>query len=403
MTATDHFLGFERTAGRAGIRNHVLLLPIDRYSNETAWHIARTVGGLRRFVCPGDMGRTAADRQRLADVMRGIACNPNVGAVLLIGVDRAFNYPETAADGLIEAIEATGKPVATLFIADAGGAANTVSVGIRRARQLRRDLGRQPRREVPAGDLVIGIKCGTSDGTSGVSGNPSLGAAMDALIDQNGTAIFSETTEIVGAEKLLAARASNRATADRILEMAARIERQAQAIGEDLRSINPIPANIKAGISTLAEKSLGAISKGGSTPLQGALEYAQAPAGRGLYFMDGWMASNSLPLSLAAAGAQITVLQSGGADLPFDPPLAVTNPGLVAPNFYMSGNPVFVSKLEAGLDFDASGVLTATTDLAAVGRALLEELIAVASGMPTYGETLVYEEEKEVWFSGPVF
>lgn len=399
----DSFLGYERPVGRAGIRNHVLLLPIDRYANETAWTIAQSVKNVRRFVCPGDMGRTAPDRQRLADVMRGIACNPNVGAVVLIGVDADFNYPETHSQLIIDAVAAAQKPIVPLFMAEAGGVAQTVTEGIRQCRLLARDLGRQPRKDVPLGDLSIGIKCGTSDGTSGVSGNPSLGAAMDLLVARDGTAIFSETTEIVGAEDVLAARCADQATAQRILEMAQRIEAQSFAVGEDLRSINPIPANIKAGISTLAEKSLGAISKGGTTPLQGALEYAEAPLGRGLYFMDGWMASNSLPMALAAAGAQITVLQSGGANLPMDPPLAATTPGLVSPNFYMSGNPEFVTKLTAGLDFDASGVLTRSESLTAIGEQLMHEFVSVASGMPTFGETLAYEEEKEIWFDGPAF
>jgi len=400
---SEVFYGFPRPVGRAGIRNKVLLLPIDRYSNEAAWHIDRAVAGLTRFACLGDMGRHAGDRERLFTVMKGLATNPNVAAVILIAVNREFNYPETKAQRLLDALAACEKPAVPLFMSELGGAGQTVMEGQIAARNLLREVGQQQRRPVPLGDLSIGIKCGTSDGTSGISGNPALGAAMDRLVAENGTVIFSETTEIIGAEQVLAERAADPRTAERIVQMAQRIEQRARDLGEDIRTINPIPSNIKAGISTLEEKSLGAIAKGGTTPLCGALDYAQAPEGRGLYFMDGWMASNSLPISLAAAGAQITVLQSGGSDLPDDPPLAATNPGLVAPNFYMSGNPELVAKMRVGLDFDSSPVLVGGESLEGIGSKILEALSNVASGQPTYGETLKYEEVQEIWFDGPVF
>ncbi|MES1924318.1 UxaA family hydrolase [Salinisphaera sp. T31B1] len=397
------FYGFPRPVGRAGIRNKILLLPIDRYSNEAAWQIDQTVAGLTRFTCPGDMGRHAGDRERLFSIMRGVAANPNVAGVVLISVNREFNYPETRAQRLLDALAALEKPVVPLFMSELGGAARTVVEGQIAARNLLREIGRQQRCPVPLGELSIGIKCGTSDGTSGISGNPALGAAMDRLVAANGTVIFSETTEIIGAEQVLAERAADAQTAERIVCMARRVERQARDLGEDIRTINPIPSNIKAGISTLEEKSLGAIAKGGTTPLCGALDYAQAPDRRGLFFMDGWMASNSLPISLAAAGAQITVLQSGGSDLPDDPPLAATNPGLVAPNFYMSGNPELVAKMRVGLDFDSSAVLVGDESLADIGARILQALSEIASGQPTYGETLKYSEVQEIWFDGPVF
>jgi len=399
----ESFHGYRRARGRAGIRNKVLLLPIDRYSNQLAWNIDQTVAGLTRFTCPGDMGRHASDRERLFHVMRGLAQNPNVAAVLLIGVREDFNYPETRAQRMLDALDDCGKPVETLFISHAGGMGLAGIQGERIARRLLRHVGRQQRQEVPVGDLCIGIKCGISDGTSGISGNPALGSAMDLLVSRQGTVMFSETTEIIGAEQLLAERARDASTRDRLLEMVARTERQACAVGEDIRSINPIPSNIKAGITTLEEKSLGAIAKGGTTALCGALEHAHAPEEPGLYFMDGWMAGNSLPLGLAAAGAQITILQSGGGDMPDDPPLSVVNPGLVSPNFFMSGNPNLAAKLEVGLDFDSSGVLLGTHTLAEIGEAILAELAAVASGQPTWGETQKFMETQEVWFDGPFF
>lgn len=399
----DSFAGYARPRGRAGVRNKLLLLPIDRYSNQAAWNVEQLVAGVSRFVCPGDMGRHAQDSERLYTLMRGTALNPNVGAVLLLAVRADFNYPETRAARLLEAIGATGKPVEIVYLHDAGGVGMATNQAERLARKLVRQLSAQPRQEVPLGDISIGIKCGVSDGTSGISGNPALGAAMDLLVGQGGTVIFSETTEIIGAEHLLAARAADEQTRCRVLSMASRVERMAREVGEDIRSINPIPSNIKAGISTLEEKSLGAIAKGGTTPLQGALDHGCAPERPGLYFMDGWMASHSLPAALASAGAQIVVLQSGGGDLPYDPPVPVVNAALVSPMFFMSGNPQLAAKMPVGLDFDAQSVLTGANSLAGVGAELLEALAATAAGQLTWGETQRYVETQELWFDGPFF
>lgn len=397
------FAGYRRAHGRAGVRNKVLLLPVDRYSNQVAWTIDQTVAGLARFICPGDMGRHANDRERLFRIMLGLMRNPNVAAVVMIAVRGDFNYAETRAQRLIDAASSCGKPVELVTIDGEGGVGKATLAGERIARQLVRAASAQPREEVPLGDLSVGIKCGVSDGTSGISGNPALGSAMDRLIGEQGTVIFSETTEIIGAEHLLAERARDDTTRRRVLEMAGRVEAAARAVGEDIRSINPIPSNIKAGISTLEEKSLGAIAKGGTAPLSGALDHGVPPDAPGLYFMDGWMASNSLPVALAAAGAQIVVLQSGGGDLPFDPPVPVTNPALVAPTLFMSGNPQLAAKMRVGLDFDASDVLTGQRTLAQIGDALLDAFVATAAGQLTWGETQKYVETQEIWFDGPFF
>jgi altronate dehydratase large subunit len=401
MAAT--FLGYARDTGRAGVRNKVLLLPIDRYSNQVAWTIDQTVAGLSRFTCPGDMGRHARDRDRLFRIMLGLIRNPNVASVLMITVRADFNYPETRAQRLLDAAADCGKPIELVTIDGEGGVGHATLAGERIARQLARAASAQPRVEAPLGDLSVGIKCGVSDGTSGISGNPALGSAMDRLVAAQGTVIFSETTEIIGAEHLLAARAGDEETGRRVLAMAGRVEAAARAVGEDIRSINPIPSNIKAGITTLEEKSLGAIAKGGTTTLRGALDHGVAPDAPGLYFMDGWMAANSLPVALAAAGAQIIVLQSGGGDMPFDPPVPVINPALISPTMFMSGNPQLAAKMPVGLDFDASDVLTGTRSLAEIGDALLDAFVATASGRLTWGETQKYVEVQELWFDGPFF
>jgi altronate dehydratase large subunit len=395
-----HFKGFRRTVGRAGIRNHVLLLPVDRLSNQIAWTIEQQVAGVTRFANPGDYGRTKNDRERLYRIMLGLARNPNTFAVILISMRGDYAYAETRATRLRDALADLGRPVGWVMAEDAGGIGAAVDLGARLARQWVRDASGQEREDIDIGDLTLGVKCGLSDGTSGISGNPSLGRAVDLLIGDGGSAIFSETTEVIGAEQVLGDRTTP-AIAEQLYTMVRRTEALAAATGEDIRTINPIPSNIKAGISTLEEKSLGAIAKGGTTPLQGVLEHAVPHQGRGLFFMDGWMASNSLPVALAAAGAQAIVFQMGGNDVQGDLPAPATNPALVAPLFLMSGNPNLARSRLIGLDFDASPVLTGEAGLGQTGELLYGALRRVAGGLKTWGETLKWQENIEVWFDGP--
>lgn len=397
------FWGYARQVGAAGVRNKVLLLPIDRYSNQIAWGVEQVVAGVTTFNCPGDMGKHSRDRERLYRVMVGLARNPNVHSVVVIGVKPTFNYPETRLVRILDALAGCGKPVEVVMSDEAGGMGLATLAAQRRARVLVREAARQQRVRVPLSDLTVGIKCGISDGTSGISGNPALGAAMDRLVAAGGSVIFSETTEIIGAETLLAARAVDDETRRRLLDAVLRTEEQARSVGEDIRSINPIPSNVKAGISTLEEKSLGAIAKGGTTPLQGVLDYAVPPTRRGLHFMDGWMAANALIPGLSAAGAQIAVFQSGGGDMPHDPPVPAVNPGIVGPMLFVTGNPQLAARLDVGLDFDSSGVLTGERTLAQVGEGLLAAIVETASGQLSWGETLSFKEHTDVWFDGPFF
>lgn len=401
---TEQFLGYQREDGSFGIRNKVLLLPLDRYSNQIAWQINNAVAGLTVLECPGDLGRHSRDRERLFRVMSGIGTNPNVHSVLLIGVKPAYNYPETRADRVAAAIEATSRRVETVMISDAGGMQRAVAEGQQIARALLWQASRQQRERAPLSALTIGIKCGISDGTSAISGNPALGSAMDSLLAAGGSVIFSETTEIIGAEHILAQRTSLPELRERLLAMVKRAEDLAAAVGEDIRSINPIPSNLKAGISTLEEKSLGALQKVGSNAaLAGVLAHAEKPKRAGLHFMDGWMAGNSLLPALAAAGAQIVVFQSGGNDMPFDPPMPAINAGRVAPVYFMTGNPSLAANIPVGLDFDSSGVLAGEKTLPQIGAEILASLTAVASGGLTWGETSAYQENLEIWFDGPFF
>ena len=396
------FWGYYRPDGSVGVRNHVLILPATRNVNYICHRIALAVPGVTTFYTTGEYGRTGGDRKRLARFLTGIARNPNVANVLLIGMPHGYGYPEFQTDALAAEIARSGKRLEILNVDRCGGLEGTVVQGIRLARELVREATAMRREAAPLSKLTIGMKCGDSDATSGLAGNPALGRAVDRLIDAGGTALFSETLELIGAEQTLVQRAKTPEVAQRLLRLIESWEARAASIGEDIRTINPIPENIAAGITTLEEKSLGAVEKTGTRELSGVLDYCERPGAPGLWLMDAWMSSYSLLPSFAAAGAQIVLYQLGGNELPpEDAPLSAVDPGLVAPLLTISGNPRTAKAAGDYLDVSTGGVLLGTETLDAAGEHILEEIVRTASGRAARGETMRYPEPFEVFFEGP--
>ena len=396
------FWGYLRPDGAVGVRNHVLILPATRNVNYICHRIASAVPGVTTFFTTGEYGRTGADRRRLARFLTGLARNANVATVLLIGMPHGYGYPEFQTDALAAEIAKSGKRLEILNVDACGGLEGTVVCGIRLARELVREATTMRRERAPLAKLSIGMKCGDSDATSGLAGNPALGRAVDRLLDAGGTALFSETLELIGAEQVLTQRAATPEVAARLLRLIAKWEARAAATGEDIRTINPIPENIAAGITTLEEKSLGAVEKTGTGPLAGVLDYCERPSGAGLWLMDAWMSSYSLLPSFAAAGAQLLIYQLGGNELPpQDAPLSANSPGLVAPLLTISGNPRTAKVAGDYLDVSTGGVLLGTETLDAAGERILEEILRTANGRATRGETMAYPEPFEVFFEGP--
>ena len=396
------FWGYSRPDGSVGVRNHVLILPATRNVNYICHRIALAVPGVTTFYTTGEYGRTGGDRKRLARFLTGIARNPNVANALLIGMPHGYGYPEFQTDALAAEIAKSGTRLEILNVDRCGGLEGTVVQGIRLARELVREATAMRREAAPLSKLTIGMKCGDSDATSGLAGNPALGRAVDRLIDAGGTALFSETLELIGAEQTLVQRAKTPEVAQRLLRLIADWEARAASIGEDIRTINPIPENIAAGITTLEEKSLGAVEKTGTRELSGVLDYCERPGEPGLWLMDAWMSSYSLLPSFAAAGAQIVLYQLGGNELPpEDAPLSAVDPGLVAPLLTISGNPRTAKAAGDYLDVSTGGVLLGTETLDAAGEHILGEIVRAANGRATRGETMRYPEPFEVFFEGP--
>ncbi|HPO76119.1 MAG TPA: UxaA family hydrolase [Thermoclostridium caenicola] len=394
-------LGYKRPDNKIGIRNYLLILPVTRGSHILASKIAENVTNCKTFILGDEDGRDSDDRNTISRVLIGLGLNPNVGAVLLVCNKKNAGYDELLPSYIESEIAKSGKKVYLLDIEEQNGFYQALGQGIRIARRMAREISDIQRTDVDFGKLTIGVKCGLSDATSGISGNPTVGYMLDALIDQGGTAFFSETTEVIGAEEIVAKRCRNDEVKQKFLECVYRTENEAKSTGEDIRTINPIPANIEAGITTLEEKSLGAIAKAGTRPINGVLRYAERPKESGLYFVDSWMSSTSLFIGYAAAGANMVIFQMGGGALPVDPPMPSVSTGLIAPILYTTGNPKTYKRAGDEIDFNCGTIIEKKETISQAGERLIQHIQKVASGMYTKMETWNYQDPIEVFLKGP--
>ncbi|MHB1134511.1 MAG: UxaA family hydrolase [Chloroflexota bacterium] len=393
------FLGFPRPDGSVGIRNYVAVLP----GGLIATKICEMVPGTKTICTPNHgAGLTSRDRESVARLLIGLGRNPNVAAVIVHNGSPGAGYPELKPQRLIDEIARSGKPVHFLDVGGSGGGLSAIVEGVRVARQFVWQASRVRRQPFGLDKLSLGVKCGASDPTSGLAGNPAVGYLYDQVVAAGGIAMFGETTEIIGAEQSMARRAVDEETAQRILAAAEFVEKRALAVGEDIRTINPVPANIAAGITTLEEKSLGAIHKAGHHPIAGALAYGERPPGPGLYFVDNWMNHLSIFPGYAAAGAQVTIFQLGGGGIPervvLDP-----SPAVVAPLLWATANPLTYERCREGIDFYSGTVITGDELPEQVGERLVRLVLEISSGGLTHGETLDYADPAEIYRLDPVF
>lgn len=396
------FRGYVRPDGAVGIRNYTLILPNGRAAANVAAMVAKLISGCKFFWPPNENGRETPDREAIARTIVGLGKNPNVGAVLIMGMKPNGGYAEFTHQAIVEEIKATGKPVDTLFVSECeGGSYAALGEAVLKARLLARQASEAQREEVSLGRLCMGVKCGYSDATSGMAGNPAVGWLFDRLVESGGTAMFAETTEVIGAEHLVAKRFPDPAERGKFLAAVARIEAEAKATGEDIRTINPIPANIQAGLTSLEEKSLGAIAKAGTMPISSCLRYAERPRTPGLHFMDSWMSSSTLFLGYAAAGSVLNIFQVGGGWFPDKTMMPTFNAGLVAPTLYMTGNPRTYAKTKLDMDFSSSEIISQREPIAKAGERLVDCVLKLASGRLTMGETLDVDDNVEVYLRGP--
>lgn len=373
------FMGYRRENGRVGIRNHVLILPLDDISNAACESVANNIKGTT--VIPHSYGRLqfGADLDLHFRTIIGTGCNPNVAAVVVIGIEPGWT--QRVVDGIAK----TGKPVAGFSI-EQNGDINTVCTASRKAKEFVHFATALQREECPLSDLWVATKCGESDTTSGLSANPTVGNFIDKLYEKGATLCFGETSEITGAERIVAERAATPEAAEKFMKTWEAYNDFIMAEKtDDLSDSQPTKGNIEGGLTTIEEKALGNVQKiGKKARYVDVLEPAEAPAkGAGLYFMDTSSAAAECNTLQAAAGYVLHLFPTGQGNV-------IGNP--IMPVIKITGNPRTVRTMGEHVDLDVSAVLRHEMTLDQAGDALIEQAIDAANGRSTSAEALGHVE-----------
>ena len=369
---------FLRKNGKIGIRNHLIVLPASVCAGETAAAIARQVDGAVALTHQHGCCQLGADYDLTFQTLAGLGRNANVGAVLIV----SLGCEGLPGEQLKDDIAASGKPVEHITIQRLGGTLKTIEQGVKLARNLHNIISEIPQVEADISDLVLGIECGGSDATSGVAANPAVGEASDKLLALGGTAMLSETTELIGAEHILAQRAQPD-VAEKLLKIVQRTEKRAKDMGVDIRGGQPTPGNIQGGITTIEEKSLGCIYKAGFAPIADVLEYGQEPQGKGFYVMDTPGQDIESITGMLAGGAQIIIFTTGRGTPTGSP---------IAPVIKITGNDETFKMMEDNIDINAGRIVTGEATIKELGAEIFDEVVAVSNGKLTKAEKLGYKE-----------
>ncbi|MEL1135484.1 UxaA family hydrolase [Desulfitobacterium sp. THU1] len=374
-----NILGYRRPDGQLGIRNHLLILPTSVCATTVAFNIAAQVPGA--VAVPNQHGccQVGTDYEQTLRTLIGIGKNPNVAAVLVVGLGcEGIPIQETAAE-----ISTSGKPVQAIVIQENGGTLKTTALGVQIASQMARQISLIKPVEASITELSLGVECGGSDFTSGLASNPAAGTASDLLVKAGGTAMLSETTEFIGAEHVLAKRAKSPEVAKKLMEIVKATEDRAKQQHVDLRGSQPTPGNIAGGISSIEEKSLGCIYKAGHSTIQDILSYGEAPQGKGLYVMDTPGQDVESNTGMLAGGVQIIVFTTGRGTPTGTP---------IAPVIKVTGNGQTFKNMEDNIDLDLSAIISGEETIEQAGQRIFEEIIEVANGKLTKSESLGHQE-----------
>lgn len=371
--------GYRRANGKMGIRNHLLIIPTVVCANHVANRIQQSVPDSVAIPHQHGCSQIGEDKERTFNILAGTGKNPNVGAVLLVSLGcEVINAKE-----LQEEIRKTGKPVEWIDIQDTGGTVKSIQQGIEIAKQLSTEIQKIPQVDVPLSELILGVKCGGSDATSGLCSNPALGKTSDALLSKGGTIVMGETTEIIGAEHIVAQSAINEEVANKLYACVDQFEKEVERIGADMRGGNPSPGNIEGGLSTIEEKSLGCISKAGTAPLKDVLAFAEEIPGNGYYFMDSPGNDIECVSGMAAAGVHMVCFTTGRGTPTGNP---------IIPVIKITGNEHTAVKMNDNIDIDTSSVMKGKETIEEAGNRILELVIKAAQGELVKAEILGHQE-----------
>lgn len=370
--------GFRRADGRFGSRNHVVIMPVDDLSNAACEAVANHIKGTVAIPHPYGRLQFGADLELHFRTLIGVGCNPNVAAVIVIGIEPGWT------GRVVEGIRKSGKPVEGFWI-EQNGDINTVAKASRAAYAAMKDASKLSREKAPLDALWVSTKCGESDTTSGLASCPTVGNSFDKLWENGNTLVFGETTELTGGEHLVAARCKSPEVREKFQFMFDRY----QAIIEknktsDLSDSQPTKGNIEGGLTTIEEKALGNIQKiGKRCVVDGVLDKAERPTHPGLWFMDSSSAAAEMVTLCAASGFAVHTFPTGQGNV-------IGNP--IVPVIKLSANPRTVRTMPEHIDLDVSPILQRKMNLDQAGDALTDMTIRVANGELTAAELLGHRE-----------
>ena len=372
-----HFHGYERPDGQVGIRNWIGVISAMYNINPITRAICGSVEGTIPITTLFVRGQFGKDLEIAFDTLGGMGRNPNLAGALVIARE------EHSTGQIANRIANTGKPVETMVLQQTGGSIQSTALGMEKAAKLVLEVSKQRRHKFPASMLTLGVECGGSDTTSGLASNPAIGRAADRLVDDGGTVIISETSEFLGAEDLFAERAVDDSVKQAFLDRVLGHEKRSMERGLDIRGANPVPDNIKGGLSTIEEKALGAMSKAGTRPLVGILDYGETPVNKGMHFMATPAPAVESMTAFASSGCQLIAFSTGVGNL-------IGN--MVSPTIKVSGNPQTVKKMDLNIDYDVCPILEEGRSITDVGDQLYDYVLEVGSGTRVSSEILNQRE-----------
>lgn len=383
------FLGYPRSDGQVGVRNYIGIISTVVCANDVTLKISQQVEGTAAYLHDQGCTQTPIDLSTVKKTLINLGKNPNLAGVLLVSLGCESIVPEEIESEISKA----GKPVKIINIQEVGGMLPAIAKGSNIAHDMVVEASKIEREEFDDSKLVIAVKCGASDTTSGLISNPSAGAALDKVNEAGGTCIFGETTEFLGAEHTLVRRAVNKEIGEKIINIVTRMENRTKRMGVDMRGGQPTTGNIKGGLTTIEDKSLGAVVKSGTKAIDDVFEYGDKVTKKGLYIVDSPGREPEFLTAAAAAGAQIIIFTTGiGAPqgFPFVPVLKVT------------GNPNTYKKLYDHIDVYIEIPEKGEDKIKGAGEDIFNELKKIASGKKTKSEVLGYGQFSNIFTVGPV-
>ena len=374
------FWGYRRAEGRPGIRNHVLILPGCACGSESARVVASQVRGAVNIVFNTGCSDVAANTAMSQKVLTGFACNPNVYGVVIIGL----GCETVGHRQLREKIQSmTSKPVVSFGIQEEGGTLKTIEKAVRAAREMAAEAGLQQKELFDISELFMGIECGGSDATSGIASNVAVGELSDLLVDLGATSMMSESIEWIGGEHVVAKRAATPKIHNEIIEVCRAYEEHLKAAGQDCRAGQPTPGNKAGGLSTLDEKSLGCIRKGGTRPIVEVLEQGARPTKHGAVVMDTAGYDISSVTSMVAGGCQVVIFTTGRG---------TPTGNAIVPVLKVTANERTYKCMEDNMDVDLSPIVRGEKTYQEMGRELLHIIHEVANGRLTKAEAYGFSD-----------